>query len=537
MTYTRVVYTLLSICFFILTACSSVPTDLGNTLHKGNGAEPQTLDPHRAEGVPASNILRDLYESLTEVGPDGEPVLAAATSYNISPDGTIYTFNLRQNATWSNGDPVTAHDFVYGLQRSVDPKTGSKYSIILASIKHVKDIIQGNLSVEKMGVQAIDDYTLQITLNAPTPYFFDLLNHSTAYPVHKASVEQFGKDFTKPENMVTNGAYKIDEWVIQSHISLVRNEQYWNNKNTSIDKVVYHAIGESASELKKYRAGELDWTSSVPTTQLDWVKKKLSNELYISPYLGCYYYGLNVTKAPFKDNVKLREALSLAIDRNIIVEQIAKAGEVPAYSFVPPGVNHYTEQPLLFKYYDRSLQIKNAQKAYREAGYSTEKPLSLEIRYNTLDGHKRIALAISAMWKEVLGVKTTLVNEEWKVYLETRKQKQKTQVFRAGWIGDYNDANTFLELLHSKHGINDSGYNNPNFDALLAEAAKTVNLNDRAAILAKAEKMMLNDHPIIPIYFYVSKHLVKARVEGFKPNIVDRFYTKHLKLTLPSKKD
>tara|TARA_A100001015_G_scaffold11208_1_gene13405 strand:+ start:4305 stop:5885 length:1581 start_codon:yes stop_codon:yes gene_type:complete len=526
----------MSFCTLVLLSCGGSPNDLGNTLHKGNGAEPQTLDPHRAEGVPASNILRDLYESLTEVGPDGEPILAAATSYSISKDGKTYIFNLRKNAIWSNGDPVTAHDFVFGLQRSVDPKTGSKYSLILNAIKNVEAIIEGRLPVEQMGVKALDDYTLKIILNAPTPYFFDLLNHSTAYPVHKASVEQYGKDFTKPANMVTNGAYKLDEWVIQSHISLVRNKHYWNNEQTAIDKVVYHAIQESSAELKKYRAGELDWTSSVPTTQLDWVKKKLGSDLHISPYLGCYYYGLNVTKAPFKDNVKLREALSLAIDRSIIVDQIAKAGEVPAYSFVPPGVNNYVEQPLLFKYYDRSLQIKNAQKAYREAGYSIEKPLSVEIRYNTLDGHKRIALAISAMWKEILGVETTLINEEWKVYLETRKQKQKTQVFRAGWIGDYNDANTFLELLHSKHGINDSGYNNPNFDALLAKAATTVNLTERATILARAEKMMLEDYPIIPIYFYVSKHLVKPRVEGFKPNIVDRFYTKNLRLKITDNK-
>ncbi len=526
------ILSLLFVLSFFLFSCSREPIDLGNTLHKGNGAEPQTLDPHRAEGVPASNILRDLYEGLTEVNSNGQPILAAATHYTLSKDQKTYTFHLRQTATWSNGDPVTADDFVYGFQRSVDPNTGSKYSLTLAPIKHVTAIIEGQAPVESIGVKAIDRYTLEITLENPTPYFLDLLTHSTAYPVHKSSIDQHGTDFTKPGNLVSNGAYQLDEWVIQSHITLSRNPLYWNNNETAIDKVVYHAIQEPASELKKYRAGELDWTSSIPTTQINWIKKKLSSELYISPYLGCYYYGLNVTKAPFKDNVNLRAALSAAIDRQVIVDNISKSGEIPAYSFVPPGVNNYQERPLMFKFYDRDLQIRTARKYYAEAGYSIDTPLELEIRYNTLDGHKRIALAISQMWKEVLGIKTTLVNEEWKVYLETRKQKQKTQVFRAGWIGDYNDAFTFLELLHSKHGINDSGYSNPAYDALLAKATETADSLERKRILSQAEYTMLADHPIIPIYFYVSKHLIKPRVNGFKPNIVDRFYTKNLRLTL-----
>ena len=222
----------------LLFSCTTTPPDLGNVLHKGNGAEPQTLDPHKAEGVPASNILRDLYESLTEVGVDGQPVLGAASSYTLSSDGTVYTFTLRKSARWSNGDKVTAHDFEYGFKRSIDPKTGSKYSLILAAIKNAEAIIDGKKPVSSLGVKAINDYTLQITLNAPTPYFYDLLNHSTTYPVHKASVEKYGLDFTKPENLVSNGAYKLKEWVIQSHITLTRNDTYWNNQNTAIDGVV-----------------------------------------------------------------------------------------------------------------------------------------------------------------------------------------------------------------------------------------------------------------------------------------------------------
>ncbi|RAP32470.1 peptide ABC transporter substrate-binding protein [Candidatus Marinamargulisbacteria bacterium SCGC AG-414-C22] len=519
-----------ALCVIIFMSCDAKDKNLGNILHKGNGAEPQTLDPHKAEGVPSSHILRDLYESLTEVGLDGNPVLGAAESYELSQDGTVYRFYLRKNAVWSNGDPVTAHDFEYGLKRSVDPATGSKYSLILAAILNAEDVINGTKPVSELGVRSIDDYTLEIELKAPTPYFFDLLNHSTTYPVHKKSVETHGTNFTKPANMVTNGAYTLKEWVIQSHIELERNPRYWNNANTAIDGVIYYAIEETSSSLKKYRAGELDWTESLPSTQFDLINKKLKDELHVHPYLGCYYYGFNVTKPPFKDNPNLRVALSLAIDRQIITEQVSRFFEMPAYSFVPPGVNNYDQQPLSYSKLDRAAQIALAKEYYQKAGYSAENPAQVEIRYNTLEGHKKIAVAISAMWKQLLGVETTIVNEEWKVFLETRKQKQKTQVFRAGWIGDYNDANTFLELLHSKHGINDSGYNNPAYDDLLRQASFEVDQTKRKQILEQAERLMLADHPIIPIYFYVSKRVVNPRVKGFKPNIVDRYYTKNLSI-------
>lgn len=497
-------------------------------LHRGNGSEVQTLDPHKAEGVPASNILRDLYEGLTIEAPDGKVTPGTAESWELSSDGKIYTFHIRKNAKWSNGDPVTAHDFVFGLRRSVDPATGSQYSQILAPILNAESVISGEMPVEKLGVEARDDHTLVVTLKAATPYFLGLLNHSTTYPVHAATVKKHGNHFSRPGKMVSNGAYRLVDWVVQSHVTLERNSHYWDNEDTIINKVIYYPIEDQSTELKRYRAGEIDRTEEIPNKQFKWIKENLGKELQVAPYLGSYYYGFNLTKPPFKDNLKLRRALSMAIDRKIITEKITGIGEKPSYSWVPPGINEYTSSKLYYADWTQKQREQEAKKLYQEAGYSRANPLTVEIRYNTSENHKKIAVVIAAMWKKVLGVKARLVNEEWKVFLENRKQKQVTQVFRAGWIGDYNDAYTFSELMHSKHGINDPGYNNPQYDELLKQASFETNPEKRIAILQQAEKILLEDQPIIPIYTYVSKHLIKPYVGNYVPNVLDHNYTKDL---------
>jgi len=497
-------------------------------LHRGNGSEVQTLDPHKAEGVPASNILRDLYEGLTIEAPDGAVIPGAAESWDISDDGTVYTFHIRADARWSNGDPVTAHDFVFGLRRSADPATGSKYSQILYPIVNAEAVVSGQLPPDQLGVLAVDDKTLEVRLKAPTPYFLGLLNHSTTYPVHKPSVLDHGEQFSRPGKMVSNGAYRLTEWVVQSHITLQRNPNYWDDTDTMIDKVVYYPIEDQSTELKRYRAGELDYTNEIPSNQFRWIKENLPAELHVGPYLGTYYYGFNLTRPPFKNNPKLRKALSLAIDRKIITEKVTGIGEQPSYSWVPPGINDYDSAQLDYATLSQAERVKLAQQLYAEAGYSKGNPLTVEIRYNTSENHKKLAIAIAAMWKMNLGVKTRLVNEEWKVFLENRKQKQVTEVFRAGWIGDYNDPYTFIELMHSTHGINDSAYNSPEYDSLVAAIAVEGDLDKRRAMMQEAERILLNDHPIIPIYSYVTKHMVKPRVGGYVPNILDHTYSKDL---------
>ena len=496
---------------------------------KNNGTEPGTLDPHRAEGVPASNVLRDLFEGLVMEDPAGAYISGAAESWSLSEDAKTYVFKMRENGKWSNGDVVTAEDFVYGLRRSVDPATLSNYSSMLYPIKNARDIVLGKRSSETLGVRANGPTTLIIELEEPTPYFLSLLTHSTTYATHRPSVEKFGARFTRPGNLVGNGAFKLEEWRVQSHIKLVRNTEYWDNKNTTLEEVYYYPIDDVNSSFKRYRAQELDFTETVLAEQLPWIRQCLPGDLKISPYFGSYYYGFNNTQPPFKNKPKLRTALSMAVDRNVITDIILGAGQIPAYSLVP-SVKTFKAVPANWSQWTQEQRNQEAQRLYSEAGFSKEKPLEVEILYNTSDNHKRIALAIAAMWKQTLGVKTTLRNQEWKVFLETRRLKQGTQVYRAGWIGDYDDPYTFSQLLHSENEMNHPGYSSEEYDELINLAATKNAGESRLDVLRQAEKAMLEDMPIIPIYFYVSQHLIKPRVSGLEGNVMDHHYSKYVRI-------
>ncbi len=495
-------------------------------LHLGNGADPQTLDPHRVQGVPGSNILRDLFEGLVGEAPDGSLVPGAARSWTVSEDGRVYTFRIRENGRWSNGDPVTAKDFEFGLRRSVDPATLSLYSSILFPIENAEAVANGELPPDALGVEAVDDHTLVIRLRAPTPYLPGLLTHSSTYPVHRPSLEQYGAGFARAGRLVGNGPYRLVEWAVQSHIRLQRNEYYRDNDRIEIDEVWYYPTENQDVELKRYRAGELDITENIPYQQLGWIRENLGQQLKIAPYLGSYYYGFNLTRPPFKGNPKLRTALAMAIDRDIITEKVTGAGEIPAYGWVPPVAGYEGQQPD-WASWTQAQRNERARQLYSQAGYSKANPLTVELLYNTQENHKRIAVAIAAMWKQTLGVRTKLLNQEWKVFLSTRANKD-TQIFRAGWIGDYNDAYSFAQLMHSTNEQNDSGYRSAEYDALLDRAAMEADPVRRAELMQQAEQVLLRDLPIIPIYFYVSKHLVKPWVGGFVLNVMDHHQSKHL---------
>ena len=496
---------------------------------KNNGTEPGTLDPHRAEGVPASNVLRDLFEGLVMEDPSGAYIPGAAESWSLSEDAKTYVFKMRENGKWSNGDVVTAEDFVYGLRRSVDPATLSNYSSMLYPIKNARDIVLGKKSSETLGVRANGPTTLIIELDEPTPYFLSLLTHSTTYAAHRPSVEEFGARFTRPGILVGNGAFKLEEWRVQSHIKLVRNTEYWDNKNTTLEEVYYYPIDDVNSSFKRYRAQELDFTETVLAEQLPWIRQCLPDDLKISPYFGSYYYGFNNTRPPFKNKPKLRTALSMAVDRSVITDIILGAGQIPAYSLVP-SVKTFKTVPTNWSQWTQEQRNQEAQKLYRASGFSKENPLEVEILYNTSDNHKRVALAIAAMWKQTLGVKTTLRNQEWKVFLETRRLKTDTQVYRAGWIGDYDDPYTFSQLLHSENEMNHPGYSSEEYDDLINLAATKNAGENRLDTLRQAERVMLEDMPIIPIYFYVSQHLIKPRVSGLEGNVMDHHYSKYVRI-------
>ena len=472
-----------------------------------------------------------IYDQLLLFKPGTTEVIPGlAEKWEISANGLDYTFHLRAEARWPNGDAVTADDFVAGLRRGADPATGSSYSEILAPIANAAAVTAGKLPPAQLGVDAVDAVTLHIRLKAPAPYFLGLLSHSTTYPIHRPSLATYGAGFARAGKLVSNGAYALSEWVVQSQVTLKRNPYYWDNAHTTIDQVIYYPTEDLNTELKRYRTGELDYTYEIPLVQANWIRQTFGSQLRIATYAGTYYYGYNLTRPPFKDNVKLREALALAIDRELIVNKVMNGVAMPAYGWVPPGMWNYTPQVPAWAHWTREQRIAQARKLYAEAGYTPDHPAQVEVRYNTHEDHKRIAVVIAAMWKQHLGVETTLVNEEFKVFLNNRKLKRVTQAFRSSWIADYNDASAFADILRSTHGQNDSGYVSASYDALLAQIGAEPDMVRRRELLEQAERQVLTDWPVLPIYYYVSKHLVKPYVQGWEDNILDYHYSKDLRL-------
>jgi oligopeptide transport system substrate-binding protein len=500
------------------------------TLRRGNGPEPDSIDPQRARTESAMHILRDLYEGLTEIGPDGAPVPAAAESWTMSPDGLEYTFHLRDGLRWSNGDAVVAEDFVAGLRRLVAPATASQYAQMLEPVVDADAIVKGQKPPEALGVSAPDDSTLILRLTSPTPYLLGLVSHPSTFPVHRPSLTEFGNEFARPGRLVSNGAYALSDWIIGSHMTATRNRKYWNDAATTIDAVRFVHTTDSAAEFRLYRADQLDFTSGVPAPEYPWIKANLLSELRLSPQLTTYYYGFNLSRPPFMNNPRLRRALSLVIDRERLTSAVTGFGEAPAYGWVARGVSNYTPQTFDYAKAPYADRVREAQALYSASGYSAERPLRIELRYNSGEAHNRLAVAIAAMWKEALGVETTLYAEEFRALLQTIHARKETQVFRSSWVGDYDDAYSFAQVLQSGFGINLTGYSNPRYDELLAAAVRQPDTARRRALLENAERVMLADHPLLPIYFYVNKHLVKPRVVGWTENVRNVQYSKRLSL-------
>ncbi|WP_248679818.1 peptide ABC transporter substrate-binding protein [Sinimarinibacterium sp. CAU 1509] len=512
----------------MLFALGVCPGAAAQSLRVGNGPEVETLDPQRARSVSAFNILRDLYEALIRVGADGELIPGAAEGWEVSGDGLIYRFHLRADARWSNGDAVTADDFVAGMRRTLLPATGSSFAQMLTPIRGAAAIIRGELQPEALGVRALSPLELEIQLDAPAPQLLGVLTQAATYPIHRPSLQRYGADFARAGRLIGNGAYALDAWVMQSHVSLRRNPYYWDAKDVGIDAVTYYPTEDINSEYKRYRAGELDVTYEVPPVQIAQIRRERAAELHVAPYLGVYYYGLNLTRAPFSGNPKLRQALSMAIDRKLIVDKVLNGLALPAYGWVPPGVTGYPPQQPVWAQLSREQQLAEARRLFAESGYGPRHPLELEIRFNTHESHQRVATVIAAMWKQTLGVTTRLVNEEFKVFINHRKQRRLTQVFRSVWIADYNDPSSFTDILYSSHGQNDTGWSSPAYDARIDAAREQPVL--RTPMLQAAERLIFDEVPVIPIYFYVSKHLVQSRVIGWRDNVLDYHYTRDLRL-------
>lgn len=499
-------------------------------LIRGNGTEVASLDPHKTEGVPESHVIRDLLEGLVNQDADGNTIPGVAERWETS-DNQTYTFYLRKDAKWSNGDPVTAQDFVYSWQRAVDPATASPYSWYMeyTKMKNAKEIIAGEKASSTLGVKALDDHTLVVELDTPLPYFVMMTGHTTMKPVHKGTVEKHGDEWTRAGNYVSNGAYMLDRWVVNERLELKRNPNYWDDAKTVINKVTFLPIENQVAEMNRFLSGEIHITNEVPIEHFRRLQRDHADSVSVVGSLCTYYYGFNNQKPPL-DDVRVRKALSFAIDRDVIANAIMGQGEKPAYFLTPEITAGFQPEMPAYGKMTQQQRLAEAKKLLEEAGYNRSNPLRFNLLYNTSENHRKVATAIQSMWRSGLGVNVTLENQEWKTYLDSRREGN-FDVTRAGWCGDYNEASSFLTLMKSSNSSNDPRYHNEEYDALMAKAMATTSEKERQAIYAQAEKLLARDMPIAPIYQYVKSRLLSPQVGGFPSNNAEeKIYTKDLYL-------
>ncbi|OOS23372.1 ABC transporter substrate-binding protein [Moraxella pluranimalium] len=517
-----------------LTACSkdtakpaATANPTGITIN--NASEPETLDPQLAQGVQEANIIRQFSEGLVSTDNDGNLIPGIATEWTTS-DNKVWTFKLR-DAKWSNGDPVTAEDFVYSFRRLVDPATGSYYASYLedAKLVNAQAVIDGKVKPEELGIKAIDDKTLEITLSEPVPYFVDMMIHSSVQPVHRATVEKFGEKWTDPANIVVNGAYKPSEWVINEKIVLQKNPSYYDADKVKLESLTVLPIPQATTDVLRYQAGEIDITASeLPPEQFEQLKKDHGDELKTAPTLCTYYYDLNHEKPPFNDP-KVRQALALTLDREQIAEKVMGQGQVVAYQFTPTAIKGNVKYTPEWQAWDKAKRIEEAKKLLAEAGYSESNPLNFDLLYDTNESHKKIAVAASSLWKDSLGfVNVNLTNQEWKSYLDSRRNGNY-QMARARWCGDYNEASTFLNLRKSNNTNNWTRYKSAEFDKVMAQTlAADLSDADRVKLYEQAEGILDKDHAHIDIFYYANVRLVKPRVGNYaNKDPLDQWHAKY----------
>lgn len=479
--------------------------------------EPASLDPIKAVGLPEAQVSRDLFEGLLNQDEKGQVVPGVAVRWQ-SNDNRTFLFTLRDNARWSNGDPVTAQDFVYSWRRLVDPANSSPFAWFakLAGIINAEQIISGSLPPDRLGVTALDAYTLKVQLNKPVPYFANLVANFSLYPVHQKTIEQYGNDWTKPGNLVGNGAFTLKARVVNEKLELAPNEYYWDHANTRLTKVTFVPINQESNATKRYLAGEIDITESFPKPMYQKLLKDLPGQVYTPPQLGTYYYAFNTRREALSDS-RVRRALSYAIDRKIIAEKVVGSGEKPAYRLTPDVTAGFTPEPNFLQQYSQEELDAQAKALMTAAGYGPGRPLTLSLLYNTSESHQKIAIAIASMWKQKLGVNVKLTNQEWQTYINSRNSGD-FDVIRASWIGDYNEASTFLSLLTSSHSGNIARYHSDDYDRIINEASMKVDPGARNVAYNRAERMLLDDAPIAPIYQYTNGRLIKPWVKGYPIN-------------------
>ncbi len=517
--------------------CDLGPTndEQGNreqVLHLGNGTEPQDLDPHIVTGVTEHNIISALLEGLVSENPETlEPVPGMAAYWAISADGLVYTFFIREDARWSNGDPVTADDFVWSWRRMLTPSLGAEYAYQLYPVRNAREYHQGEIDdFSLVGVKALDAATLEVTLENPTPYILSLLAHYSTFAVHPPTVlahgamDERGTRWTRPENYVGNGPFRLKSWRLNYLVEVERNPHYWDAGNVRLEAIRFYPVDNTQTEERMFRTGSLHISYSTPSEKIAVYQAENPDLISISPYLGTYFYRFNVTRKPL-DDPRVRQALSMTVDRDAIIRAVTRGGQLPAYSFTPPNTQGYypPESPIRF-------DPEAARTLLADAGFPGGAGFpELELLYNTSEGHRRIAEAIQQMWKTHLGIDIRLANTDWKVYL-SRTNELDYDISRAGWIGDYPDPNTFLDMMLTDSGNNRTGWSNPQFDALIARAAGLTSQAERYDAFQQAERILDAEAPLLPIYTYTRVTLRRPEVRNWFPNILDHHPYKYLYL-------
>lgn len=514
-------------CALALSACGNGETrvEAGNReqiLHWGNGAEPQELDPHIVTGVPEHHIIIALLEGLVLKDPATlEIIPGVAERWEISTDGLIYTFHLRADARWSNGDPVTAGDFAWSWRRALTPSLGNLYAYMYFPIRNAEAFATGKIDdFKKVGVEVLDEHTLRVTLNHPTPYFLQLLDHYSMFPVHRATLEkhgdpfQRGSDWTRAGNFVGNGPFVLAEWQLNKVVAVDKNPGYWDAEQVRLNGIRYYPVENVSTEERMFRAGQLHVTGSLPPDKIAVYRKESPELLRTEPYLGNYFYRINV-EVPQLADPRVRRALAMSIDREQIVEHVTQGGQIPAYAFTPPDTLGYTAPPAF------AHDPEAARALLAEAGYPGGQGFPpTELLYNTSEGHRKLAVAIQQMWKRELGIEITLNNQDWKVYLDS-VNNGNYQIARAGWIGDYVDPNSFLDMWVTDGGNNRTGWSDPRYDQLVLECApRAPDRERRYRCFREAEALLMEAMPVIPVYFATRNYLTRPSVRGMPPNLL-----------------
>ncbi|NMP26929.1 oligopeptide ABC transporter substrate-binding protein OppA [Rahnella sp. SAP-1] len=496
------------------TVPQGVTLDAKQEVVRNNSDEPATLDPHKSESDVEFNILNDLFVGLVSIDDNGNALPELASSWQ-SQDNKIWTFHLRPGIRWSDGSAITAEDVVYSWRRLIDPKTASPYESYLSTlgVLNADAIIAGKMPADQLGIKALDAQTVQVELSHPISYFLEMVAHPSLFPVDRAAIEKFGSKWTQPENIVSSGPFKLNSWTVNERITSVRNDNYWDNAHTVLTKITYLPVTSSTADVNRYKAGEIDITRTIPEIQFASLKKELGDQVHVGPNLGVYYYAFNNQKAPFND-VRVRQALSLGLDRAIIADKVLGQGQTAAYTITPKNTGGYTFAAAKTASWTQEQRNAEAMKLLAAAGFGPQHPLTFNLLYNTNESHQRIAIAASSMWKKNLGVTAVLQNQEWKTMLDTMHQGNY-DVVRYAWMADYNEPSTFLNTFRSDNSENTPKFRNADYDKALDHALTASSKDEVKKDYQQAEDILSAQAPVVPLYHYVSAKLVKPYIGGF----------------------